>query len=200
MIGDYLALTISKSQIETISKTGVILFDQAQLNKIHSFYTNFPSEAGVAASTFNDNLERFGSFVDVIWWFADEIRIPLVTDRNEQSVGMPNEKAWTSESNVLARIAPDGTPYRNGKETTYSELLAAIDALAAEPFPDPRQRSTFCLIVPPPHRGWAESSAKVIKELQFENIDTDPNKIVPRICEFLETYAHVKGVGLNKCW
>ncbi len=200
MMGDYIALRISKPQIQEISKTGVISFDEQQLKKLHVFYPTFPAKAGVASSTFNDNLERFESSADVIWWYADEVRIPLLASQAKEPVGMPGQKAWTPDRQVLTRLAPDGTPYRNGKETSYRDILAAIDALAAKASPNPSERPSICIIVPPPHRGWTESNPKVVKQLQMENTDLDPNKIIPRIYEFLETYAHAKGIGLSKCW
>lgn len=200
MMGDFIALTISKSQIVEISKTGVISFDEQQLKNLHAFYPAFPAKAGVATSTFNDNLERFEANVDVIWWYADEVRIPLVASRSKKPVGMPNQQAWTPESRVLTRLAPDGTPYQNGKETSYRDILAAIDALAAKASPNPNERHSICVIVPPPHRGWAEANAKIVKQLGLESTDLDPNKVIPRIYEFLETYAHAKGIGLSKCW
>lgn len=200
MIGDYIALRISKQQIEEISKTGVISFDEQQLKKLHAFYPTFPPKAGVASSTFNDNLERFESSADVIWWYADEVRIPLLVSQAKEPVGMPGPKAWTPDSHVLTRLAPDGTPYQNGKETSYRDILAAIDVLAAKASPSPSERPSVCIIVPPPHRGWAEANAKAVQQLGLENTGPDPNNIVPRIYEFLETYAHAKGIGLSKCW
>jgi hypothetical protein len=200
MIGDFVALTISQSQIVEISKTGVISFDEQQLKKLHVFYPTFPAKAGVASSTFNDNLERFEASVDVIWWYADEVRIPLVASRTKKPIGMPSQNAWTPESQVLTRLAPDGTPYLNGKETSYLDVLAAIDALAAKASPNTNERHSMRVIVPPPHRGWAEANAKIVKQLGLESTDLDPNKVIPRIYEFLETYAHAKGIGLSKCW
>ncbi len=200
MMGDFIALTISNSQIVEISKTGVISFDEQQLKKLHAFYPMFPAKAGVASSTFNDNLERFEANVDVIWWYADEIRIPLLASRTKEPVGMPSQQAWTPESQVLTRLAPDGTPYQNGKETSYRDILAAIDALAAKASPNPNERHSVCVIVPPPYRGWAEANAKIVKQLGLESTDLDPKKVIPRIYEFLETYAHAKGIGLSKCW
>lgn len=197
---DFLALKISGAQIEEVSKSGVISFDEQQLKKLHAFYPTFPAKAGVASSTFNDNLERFESSADVIWWYADEVRIPLLASRAKEPVIMPGQKAWTSDVQILTRLAPDGTPYQNGKETNYRDILAAIDALAAKASPNPSERPSVCIIVPPPHRGWAESNAKVVKQLGLENTDLDPNKVIPRIYEFLETYAHAKGIGLSKCW
>jgi hypothetical protein len=200
MMGDYIALRISKPQIEEISKTGVISFDEQQLKKLHAFYPTFHTKAGVASSTFNDNLERFESSADVIWWYADEVRIPLLASQAKEPVEMPGQKAWTPDRQVLTRLAPDGAPYKNGKETSYRDILAAIDALAAKASPNPSERPSVCIIVPPPHRGWAEANAQVVKQLGLESSDLDPNKVIPRIYEFLETYAHTKGIGLSKCW
>ncbi len=58
MIGDYVALSLSKEQVEEVSRSGVVTFDEQQLRKLHAFYPTFPAKAGVAASTYNDNLER----------------------------------------------------------------------------------------------------------------------------------------------
>jgi len=195
---DFIALKISAPQIEEISKSGVILFDQNQLKKLRAFYPAFPMKTGVASSTFNDNLERFETDVDVIWWYADEIRVPLYASEKSE-FGMPSSEPWSS-IDVLARLAPDGTPYHNGKETSYRDILAAIDALAAKASANSSERPSVRVIVPPPHRSWAEANAKIVKQFGLESTDLDSNEVIPRIYEFLETYAHAKGVGLSKCW
>jgi hypothetical protein len=97
-------------------------------------------------------------------------------------------------------LAPDGTPYHNGKETGFRDILAAIDALAAKASAKPSERPSVRVIVPPPYRGWAEANAKIVKQLGLESTDLDPNKVIPRIYELLESYAHAKGIGLSKCW
>jgi len=198
MHGDFIALTISEAQTTEISKSGIISFTGDQLKKLRAFYPEFPDVAGVASSTFNDNLERFESVADVIWWYADEVRVPLNPSAKSEQ-GMPSSEPWSS-IDVLARIAPDGIPYHNGKETSYRDILAAIDGLAAKASANPSERPSVCVIVPPPHRGWAESNPKVLKQLRMNNADLDPNKLISRIYEFLETYAHAKGIGLSKCW
>lgn len=195
---DFIALRISSDQIEEVSKSGVISFEKQQLKKLRVYYPKFPATAGVASSTFNDNLERFEIDVDVIWWFADEVRIPLfASDKGE--VGMPGSDPW-SVIDVLVRIAPDGTPYRDGLKTSYREVLAAIDLLAAKPAHRPNERPSLRVMVPPPHRGWAETKADVLKDLLPEDAGNDPNKVIPRVFQFLEAYARARGVELFKSW
>lgn len=195
---DFIALRISSDQIEEVSKSGVISFDKQQLKKLRVYYPKFPDAAGVASSTFNDNLERFEIDVDVIWWFADEVRVPLF-DSDKGEVGMPGSDPW-SVMDVLVRIAPDGTPYREGQKTSYREILAVIDKAAAVQAKHPNEQPSLRVIVPPPHRGWADADKSVLKELFSENVDTHPNKVIPRIFDLLEAYARTRGVELHKSW
>jgi hypothetical protein len=194
---DFIAIKISDAQIDRISKSGVISFDEQQLKKLRTYYPEFPDIAGVASSTFNDNLERSEAHVDVIWWYADELRVPLSSD---EDVGMPGTESWCPIEDALVRIAPDGTPYQNGQKTSYREILASIDKAAAVQVKHHNERPSLRVIVPPPHRGWAEADKSILKELFSENVNSHPNKIIPRIFDLLEAYARTRGVELHKSW
>jgi len=198
---DFLAIKISGAQIEEISKSGVISLDKQQLKNLRVYYPEFPATAGVASSTFNDNLERFEADVDVIWWYADEIRVPLLDFSGAEAAGMPSREPWCMIEDALVRIAPDGTPYRKGQKTTYRAILAAIDEAATKPVRYPNERPSLRVIVPPPHRhGWIELNRGVAKDILPENASTEANKAIPRIFEFLEAYAHARGLSLFKTW
>lgn len=200
MHGDFIALKISAKQIEEISKSGAISFDEKQLKKLRAIYPLFPIKAGVASSTFNDNLERFETVADVIWWYADEVRVPLFQGEVREQVEMPNQEAWCPLEDALVRMDPNGAPYRKGQKTSIRELLAVIDQVAAMKVKRPYEIPSLRVIVPPPHSGWAEADKDVLKELFSENMDAHPNKVIPRIFDLLEAYAHARGIELHKSW
>ena len=204
MHAPFVGLPLSDAQVREISTAGLVTFDERSLRLLRKFYPEFPKKVAVASSTFNDNLERFdGDCADVIWWFADEIRVILTTPGKGEPLCMPEtERPWTPSEATLFRLSPDAEIFHQGKKITIIRALEVVESAGARAQPD---RDDLRIILPPPHSAKQEVELSRLEPEVRKMVPDDPEKndvdlLVQKIFDRLVAHGETRGLRIFKSW
>ena len=193
---EYLSLSLSSAQVETLVKTGVVDFSPTQLEKLKRFYPKFPAQAGAFSSTHNDGVEPEGPEAYVIWWHADEVIITLESSEAGKEVIMPSSK---SASEALFRLSPDGQTYHQAKSISLKDAFRLIDQLSAKASTHP-DATAKGIVIPPPNRAHVDLHESITESLPAGFVRDDAYEAVLQIAKSLQTYSQAKGIHLHTCW
>lgn len=193
---EYLSLSLSVTQVETLAKTGVVFFSPTQLEKLRRFYPKFPAKAGAFSSTHNDGVEPEGPETYVIWWHADEVIVTLEEAEAGKEVIMPSSE---SQSEALFRLAPDGRIYHQSNSISLKEAFRLIDQLSAKASTHP-DATAQGIVIPPPNRAHVDLHESIAESLPAGFFRDDAYEAVLQIAKSLQTYSQAKGIHLHTCW
>jgi hypothetical protein len=201
----FVGLLLSEVQVKEISATGQVTLDDGNLKLIRKFYSQFPRKVAVASSTFNDNLERLdGDCPDVIWWFANEIRVILI-DPDKAAALSTEEAVWPWTTSPLFRLSPKADIHHEGQMISFGRALEIIESEAAKAVP----RQDHRIILPPPYPSTYQVRLDVsqldpaVRKLLPEELDFekhDFNFLVRALFDRLVAHGEARGIMIHKSW
>jgi len=189
---------LTDKQVQEVSATGAITFDEANLRLIRRHYPAAGNRAGVIAATFNDNTEDFEAelHADCFWVAPAEIAVTLkdTCPADKSPFVLPNDEVRHTEEELRLqtarhiRISPHGIIYHEGRVITFDQASAMITEMSEIPA-TPQGIRSLTVVLPPP-----------LSERDLAGLAEKPDRTPRQIFDSLASQGSLKGVSVWGGW